>query len=300
MNDRNRFDKFTERARKVLSLAQEEAQRFNHNYIGTEHLLLGLVREGDGVAAQVLLHLGVELNKVRSAVEAVIGRGDRLVLGEIGLTPHAKKVIELAVDESRRLNHHYIGTEHLLLGLVRENSGVAAEVLQGLGVDLEKVRTQTIQVLSQATRQRESMRFTSSSASSAASFTPRDRSVTISPYQPYHVHAATTGRTVVGTGAVINTETPEKSLPLSKTLLGWVIINTGGPFTLTLYHGAEADAPKVAVIANPPTGAFFPYHCDLGRGLTYTLEGEPGSVTIMYTEIPAYGEGPRYGQGRAF
>src|SRR5579875_1172978 len=122
VNDRDRFDKFTERARKVLSLAQEEAQRFQHNYIGTEHLLLGLVREGEGVAAKVLANLGVELNKVRSAVEFIIGRGDRIVLGEIGLTPRAKKVIELAVDEARRLNHHYIGTEHLLLGLVREGA----------------------------------------------------------------------------------------------------------------------------------------------------------------------------------
>jgi ATP-dependent Clp protease ATP-binding subunit ClpA len=150
MNERDRFDKFTERARKVLSLAQEEAQRFQHNYIGTEHLLLGLVREGEGVAAKVLSNLGVELNKVRSAVEFIIGRGDRIVLGEIGLTPRAKKVIELAVDEARRLNHHYIGTEHLLLGLVREGEGIAGGVLKSLGVDLENVRTQTIQVLSQA------------------------------------------------------------------------------------------------------------------------------------------------------
>ena len=106
------FDRFTERARKVLTLAQEEAQRFNHNYIGTEHLLLGLVREGEGVAAKVLSNLGVELTKVRSAVEFIIGRGERQVMGEIGLTPRAKKVIELAVDEARRLGHHYIGTEH--------------------------------------------------------------------------------------------------------------------------------------------------------------------------------------------
>jgi len=155
VNDRDRFDKFTERARKVLSLAQEEAQRFQHNYIGTEHLLLGLVREGEGVAAKVLSNLGVELNKVRSAVEFIIGRGDRIVLGEIGLTPRAKKVIELAVDEARRLNHHYIGTEHLLLGLVREGEGIAAGVLESLGVNLEKVRTQTIQVLSQSGAQHE-------------------------------------------------------------------------------------------------------------------------------------------------
>src|SRR5216684_618250 len=147
MNER--FDKFTERARKVLTLAQEEATRFNHNYIGTEHLLLGLVREGEGVAAKVLSNLGVELNQVRYAVEAIIGRGDRIVLGEIGLTPRAKKVIELAVDEAQRLNHYYIGTEHLLLGLVREGEGIAAGVLESLGVNLEKVRTQTIQVLSQ-------------------------------------------------------------------------------------------------------------------------------------------------------
>src|SRR5215204_3557724 len=146
----DRFDKFTERARKVLQLAQEEAQRFNHNYIGTEHLLLGLVREGEGVAAKVLANLGVELNKVRSAVEFIIGRGDRTVAGDIGLTPRAKKVIELSVDEARRLNHHYIGTEHLLLGLVREGEGIAAGVLESLGVSLDKVRSQVIYVLNQS------------------------------------------------------------------------------------------------------------------------------------------------------
>src|SRR5437870_6644454 len=146
----DRFDKFTERARKVLQLAQEEAQRFNHNYIGTEHLLLGLVREGEGVAAKVLGNLGVELNKVRSAVEFIIGRGDRTVAGDIGLTPRAKKVIELSVDEARRLNHHYIGTEHLLLGLVREGEGIDAGVLESLGVSLDKVRSQVIYVLNQS------------------------------------------------------------------------------------------------------------------------------------------------------
>jgi len=146
----DRFDKFTERARRVLTLAQEEAQRFNHNYIGTEHLLLGLVREGDGVAAKVLSNLGVELNKVRSAVEFIIGRGDRASSGEIGLTPRAKKVIELAVDEARRLGHSYIGTEHLLLGLVREGEGIAAGVLESLGVNLERVRGETTRILAQS------------------------------------------------------------------------------------------------------------------------------------------------------
>ncbi|HWK79584.1 MAG TPA: ATP-dependent Clp protease ATP-binding subunit [Thermomicrobiales bacterium] len=148
-----KFDKFTDRARKVLTLAQEEAQRFNHNYIGTEHLLLGLVREGDGVAAKVLANMGVQLPKVRSAVEFIIGRGDTMIMGEIGLTPRAKKVIELSVDEARRLNHHYIGTEHLLLGLVREGEGIAAGVLESLGVNLEKVRAQVMQVVSQSASQ---------------------------------------------------------------------------------------------------------------------------------------------------
>jgi hypothetical protein len=145
----DRFDKFTERARRVLTYAQEEAKSFNHNYIGTEHLLLGLIREGGGVAAKVLRSLGVELDKVRSQVEFIIGRGDRMIAGEIGLTPRSKKVIELAVDEARRLGHRYIGTEHLLLGLVREGEGVAAGVLESLGVGLERVRTQTVKVLSQ-------------------------------------------------------------------------------------------------------------------------------------------------------
>jgi hypothetical protein len=144
----DRFDKFTDRARKVLTLAQDEAQRFNHNYIGTEHLLLGLVREGEGVAARVLENMNVELPKVRTAVEFIIGRGDRPVVGEVGLTPRAKRVIELAIDEARRLGHNYIGTEHLLLGLVREGEGIAAGVLESLGVNLDKVRHEVIRVLS--------------------------------------------------------------------------------------------------------------------------------------------------------
>jgi len=158
----SRFEKFTERARKVLTLAQEEAQRFNHNYIGTEHILLGLVREGDGIAAKVLSNLGAELNKVRSAVEFIIGRGERTVKGEIGLTPRAKRVIELAVDEARRLGHNYIGTEHLLLGLLREGEGVAAGVLESLGISLEKVRSETVRILQQTMPQLSSGARTSS------------------------------------------------------------------------------------------------------------------------------------------
>ena len=152
----SRFEKFSERARRVLSLAQEEAQRFNHNYIGTEHILLGLVRETDGMAAKTLSSLGAELGKVRSAVEFIIGRGERVPSGEIGLTPRAKKVIELAVDEARRLSHHYIGTEHLLIGLMREGEGVAAGVLESLGVNLDKIRAETSRILSQTGQQAQS------------------------------------------------------------------------------------------------------------------------------------------------
>jgi ATP-dependent Clp protease ATP-binding subunit ClpC len=143
----SRFEKFSERARRVLSLSQEEAQRFNHNYIGSEHILLGLVRETDGVAAQVLGNLGLDLSRVRSAVEYLIGKEDSNPQQDIGLTPRAKKLIELAVDEARRLNHTYIGTEHLLIGLMRDGEGVAAGILESLGVDIDKIRAETSNVL---------------------------------------------------------------------------------------------------------------------------------------------------------
>jgi ATP-dependent Clp protease ATP-binding subunit ClpA len=141
------FEKFTERARKVFSLAQEEARYFNHNYIGTEHLLLGLVREGDGIAARVLDNLGVSLSKVRSAVQFIIGRGDGLVVSDPNITPRAKKVIELAMDEARQLNNHSIGTEHLLLGLAREGKGIAAGALESLGVTMPIVRARVLKVI---------------------------------------------------------------------------------------------------------------------------------------------------------
>ncbi len=151
-NDRERFDKFTERARKVLRLAQEEAQRLHHNYIGTEHLLLGLVREDEGVAGKVLISLGVDLEKVRKAVEDRFGRGTHIVFGEIVLTPHAKKVIELAVDEARHLDHHYIGTEHLLLGLLREGEGRGPGMLESFDLSLQEVRAKTLEVLNEQRR----------------------------------------------------------------------------------------------------------------------------------------------------
>ena len=145
----SRFEKFSERARRVLTLAQEEAQHFNHSYIGTEHILLGLVREKEGMAAKVLVNMGIGLAKVRSAVEFIIGRSEKPSSGEIGLTPRAKRVIELAIDEARHLSHNYIGTEHLLLGLLREGEGVAAGVLDSLGITLERARAEITRTLSQ-------------------------------------------------------------------------------------------------------------------------------------------------------
>jgi len=145
----SRFEKFSERARRVLTLAQEEAQRLNHHYIGSEHILLGLAREDEGVAAKVLVNLGASLSKVRNAVEFVVGRGEKPSTGETGLTPGAKKIIELAIDEARHLGHNYIGTEHLLLGLLREEEGIAASVLDSLGVTLERAREETTRFLSQ-------------------------------------------------------------------------------------------------------------------------------------------------------
>jgi hypothetical protein len=146
----DRFDKFTDHARAVLTLAQDEAQRFWHPYIGTEHLLLGLLRVDDGLAVSVLRNLGAEPSKVRTAVEFLIGRGDRPVVGEVRLTPRAKRVIELAIDEARRLGHNYIGTEHLLLGLVGEGEGIASGVLESLGITLERVRPEVIRVLAES------------------------------------------------------------------------------------------------------------------------------------------------------
>jgi len=157
----SRFEKFSERARRVLTAAQEEAQHLNHNYIDTEHILLGLVREEEGVAARVLISLGVGLGKVRQAVEFVVGRGAKPASGETGLTPRAKRVIELAIDEARQLGHNYIGTEHLLLGLLREEDGTAASVLNSFGMTLEQVRTETTQVLNQGVPRARAQRTTS-------------------------------------------------------------------------------------------------------------------------------------------
>jgi ATP-dependent Clp protease ATP-binding subunit ClpC len=141
------FERFTERARRVIILAQEEAKRLNHSAVGTEHILLGIIREGEGVASKVLESLNINPDRVRAEIESAIGRGERTPYEEVAFTPRAKKVLELALDEARRLGHNYIGTEHLLLGLIREGEGVAARVLEAMGADLERVRSQVVYLL---------------------------------------------------------------------------------------------------------------------------------------------------------
>jgi ATP-dependent Clp protease ATP-binding subunit ClpC len=141
------FERFTDRSRRVIVLAQEEARMLDHGYIGTEHILLGLIREGDGHAARALESLGISLDAVRQQVEAFIGRGQQAPSGPVPFTPRAKKVLELSLRESLQLGHNYIGTEHILLGLLREGDGVAAQVLVTLGADLNRVRQQVIQLL---------------------------------------------------------------------------------------------------------------------------------------------------------
>ena len=144
------FERFTDRARRVVVLAQEEAKMLNHNYIGTEHILLGLIHEGEGVAAKALESLGISLDAVRAQVEEIIGQGQEIPSGHIPFTPRAKKVMELSLREALQLGHDYIGTEHILLGLIREGDGVAAQVLVRLGADLNRVRQQVILLLYQS------------------------------------------------------------------------------------------------------------------------------------------------------
>jgi len=141
------FERFTDRARRVVVLAQEEARLLNHNHIGTEHILLGLIHEGEGVAYVALTELGISLDAVRAQVEAEIGQGSEAPSGHIPFTPRAKKVLELSLREALGLSHNYIGTEHILLGLIREGEGVAARVLVGLGAGLDRVRQQVVQLL---------------------------------------------------------------------------------------------------------------------------------------------------------
>jgi ATP-dependent Clp protease ATP-binding subunit ClpA len=149
------YQRFTDRARKVMQLTSQEAQRFNHESIGPEHILLGLVKEGSGVAATVLKNLDIDLRKVRDEIEKIIQAGpDRVTMGKLPRTPRAKKVIEYSIDEAWNFNHNYVGTEHLLLGLLREQEGVAAQVLMNLGLKLEDVREEILNLLGHNVRVR--------------------------------------------------------------------------------------------------------------------------------------------------
>src|SRR3954454_23465144 len=167
------FERFTDRARRVVVLAQEEARMLNHNYIGTEHILLGLIHEGEGVAAKSLESLGISLEGVRSQVEEIIGQGQQAPSGHIPFTPRAKKVPELSLREALQLGHNYIGTEHILLGLIREGQGVAAQVLVKLGAELNRVRQQVLQLLSCSRR-----RVSGRSSGSRVTWTSSRRSTT--------------------------------------------------------------------------------------------------------------------------
>jgi ATP-dependent Clp protease ATP-binding subunit ClpC len=146
------FERFTDRARKVMALANQEVQRFNHEYIGTEHILLGLIKEGSGTGAAVLKNLGVDIEKMLLEMEQLFklkGRPDKVTMDKLPATQFAKKVIEYAIEEARSLNHEYIGTEHILLGLLRESEGIAAQVLVNLGLSIERVRMEILKLLNQ-------------------------------------------------------------------------------------------------------------------------------------------------------
>src|SRR5437867_8511002 len=239
----DKFAKFTEHARHALTLANEEAARFKHSYIGTEHILLGLLREQEGVAAQVLMSLGIESYKVRSAVEFIIGRGDRMVMGEIGLTPRAKKVIELAVDEARRLNHHYIGTEHLLLGLVREGEGIAAGVLESLGVSLDKVRAQVIHVLSQSSSytQHEARQATPTTPGAPSGYSPGARRA----FALAQAEAGRLGHSYLGTGHLLLGLLADREGAAARALtgLGLVLKAARAALARATWPADEAETP---------------------------------------------------------
>ena len=182
LHDLTMFERFTEKAIKVIMLAQEEARRLGHNFVGTEQILLGLIGEGTGIGPKVLKAMGVNLKDARVEVEKIIGRGSGFVAVEIPFTPRAKRVLELSLEEARQLGHNYIGTEHLLLGLIREGEGVAARVLENLGVDLSKVRSQIIQSLGE------------NNESSSSSSTNRSKTPTLEEFGTNLTQKATEGR----------------------------------------------------------------------------------------------------------
>ncbi len=209
------FERFTDRARRVVVLAQEESRLLNHNFIGTEHLLLGLVEEGEGVAAQALRALGIRLDAVRDQVEEMIGRGESTPSGHIPFTPRAKKVLELALREALQLGHNYIGTEHILLGLVREGEGVAAQVLVKMGADLERVRLEVVQILA---------------GTQGAAVAPQ--------------HAGTPG-VGVATGPVVGTQMVEGGADLLRTALDRLVLRRFTVSSCRVLLLAESEALRL-------------------------------------------------------
>ena len=186
------FERLTDRARKVMALANQEAQRFNHEYIGTEHILLGLVKEGSGVGANVLKNLDIDLRKVRLEVEKLVKSGPEMVtMGKLPQTPRAKKVIEYAIEEARNLNHNYVGTEHILLGLLREQDGVAAQVLMNLGLKLEDVREEVLNLLGHGLENAEGVETEAENRGVPGSRSPADRRVPRARRRPWIALVAT-------------------------------------------------------------------------------------------------------------
>jgi ATP-dependent Clp protease ATP-binding subunit ClpC len=233
------FERFTHRARRVVVLAQEEARTLNHNHIGTEHLLLGLIREGEGVAPRALGSLRISLEAVRRQVEEIIGQGQEVPAGHIPFTPRAKKVLELALREAQELKHHYLGTEHILLGLIREGEGVAAQVLTKLGGDLDRVREEVMRILADHAEGQESVPSREASG------------------------AVTTAR-IVGPGE----EEGEGAGPRCPTCRAW--LGQGGLATSTVIGVPDATGGE-------PRSVVFVFCGRCGRMLAASVPGVPGT-----------------------
>jgi ATP-dependent Clp protease ATP-binding subunit ClpC len=200
------YERFTDRARKVMQLANAEAQQHHHEYIGTEHILLGLLQEGTGVAANALKNLDVDLRKIRLEIEKYIQRGpDRVAMGKRPQTPRAKKVIEYTIEEARNLNHNYVGTEHLLLGLLREQEGLAAQALVNLGLNLENVRAEVGRLLGSKTIPSHCQNFSSSGFQPAA----RRAGLWLRKHQNAHIFAGGLAATLAGAMAGVNLVGPD-------------------------------------------------------------------------------------------
>jgi ATP-dependent Clp protease ATP-binding subunit ClpA len=229
------YERFTDRARKVMQLANQEAQRFNHEYIGTEHILLGLVKEGLGVAANVLHNLGVNLDKARLKVEKIVQSGPAMVtMGKLPQTPRAKKVIEYSIEEARNLNHNYVGTEHLLLGLLREQKGVAAQVLMNLGLTLQRVREEVV-------------RFLGGPAAHAVEPLPG-----ATTDEPLSVRA----RVVMALAGQEAQSLKSERVGTEHVLLGIVAEGTSAAARVLRDLGGDPDKVRAAVLATAPLGPF--------------------------------------------